>query len=237
MSGSQQPLPWAEAADAPAAPPAPPAAISAPLTKSNLKARGWTDEAIRRFLGEPDERREGARGSYRWVAHLYLASRVAAAEALPDFVSWRAERQERGDRARRAADRAAAARVEAARAWEPRIIRRPLAEVRLSAIAHYNERLARRCARAEEWGYESVDELPPPATEDSAPAFLDRIAVNYVRHRLTAYDGKMRALTGKQRGEEAIRLLRLRVLDAIAKAYPELAEEARRQRARREGTK
>jgi hypothetical protein len=72
------------------------------------------------------------------------------------------------------------------------------------------------------------------ATADSDPAFLARIAVNYVRHSLTRYERDLDRLAGKIGRGEGERLIRRKAYAAIAEAYPHLAAECGRQLAERE---
>ncbi len=213
-----------------------PAAVGAPpskpaLSKADLQSRGWTPHAIARFLGDPDSRRRVGWGE----EHLYRAPRIVEAESNPAFMDWKRSRDARGERAKKAANRAARALAEAARTWTPRIARLPIEEVRRRAIAAYNYRLDHRAVRASELHGDAF-ELPPPADESSPDEFLLRITVNYVRHQMTTYDGKLKALQGQPGGHDAEPLLRQRVFEVIAEVYPELADEARRQLSAREGS-
>ncbi|MBX9980399.1 MAG: DUF2293 domain-containing protein [Mycobacterium gordonae] len=68
------------------------------------------------------------------------------------------------------------------------------------------------------------------ATVASAdPAALQRWAVNYMRHVETDYDWLLDSVTGRVGVTEARRLIRARVLRAIADKYPYLAGECARQ--------
>lgn len=213
-----------------------PAAVGAPpskqtLSKAELQSRGWTPHAIRRFLGDPDSRHRIGWGEQ----HLYRAARIVEAERNSDFIEWKRGRDARGERGRKAAMKAARAVAEAARTWTPRIARLPIDEVRRRAIASYNYRLEHRAVRAAEVHGDAF-ELPPPADESSPADFLLRISVNYIRHQMTTYDGKLRDLSGRPGGHDAEPLLRQRVFEVIAEVYPELADEARRQLSAREGS-
>jgi hypothetical protein len=71
------------------------------------------------------------------------------------------------------------------------------------------------------------------ATLESDPSFLQRITVNYLRHRLSRYDSELERLFGKVGVRDAYAALNLKVYSAIADAYPELADECRRQEERK----
>lgn len=59
--------------------------------------------------------------------------------------------------------------------------------------------------------------------------FLERIAVNYVRHSLTPYERVMDDISGKPGFHEAYIVLKERILEKIAEAYPFLEPECSRQ--------
>jgi hypothetical protein len=200
------------------------------LTKADLKRRGWTDTAVAMFLGEPDRHRHNPLGRHNPIC-LFATARVLEAEMTAAFVMWKRGRDRRGERARRAAQRQAEALADRLRRWEPKIVCLPLEVVRRASVEAYNQYLDARALRGEG----EVVELPPPADAASPPPFLDRIAVNYIRHRLTAYDAQLAAMVGQVGGEEASLLVKRRVFEAIAVAYPELADEAHRQLERRCG--
>jgi hypothetical protein len=71
------------------------------------------------------------------------------------------------------------------------------------------------------------------ASANDDPAFLERITVNFIRHKLTRYDHELERLAGKVGVRRAVRVIRRRVYEAIAQAYPQYAAECRRQWRRR----
>lgn len=87
------------------------------------------------------------------------------------------------------------------------------------AIGHYNRRNPGKAASL-----------------DSDPQFVARIAVNFLRHRHSSYDSTRNALRAVATEDDRAfvgAIIKGRVLRAIARTYPMLAEEAGRQ-ARRE---
>jgi hypothetical protein len=85
-----------------------------------------------------------------------------------------------------------------------------MSEARVRAIESYNayqsERANREFARA-----------------DSAPEFLDRITVNFLRHCGTDYDELLTRMFGMVGTDEARVRLRCRIIEHIVAAHPELA--------------
>lgn len=65
------------------------------ITKAGLKARGWTDRAITKFLGEPDQTRPNPHYSSAAPMNLYRLSRVELAENSKEFVSFRETKRKR----------------------------------------------------------------------------------------------------------------------------------------------
>lgn len=189
------------------------------LTGTDLRRRGWTAAAASRFLGEPDAVVEKRRGGWLIRENRYSAARVAAIEAGEAFAAWAVER----DRRRRAAEVGLERAVAEAAAWSPAVPRKGLQELRQLAADHYNERLFRRMERRQDFAGR-------PAELGSAPAFLDRISVNYLRHAATRYDELLDKLDRMgRRGSGLASTIRRRALEAIREAYPELAAECDRQ--------
>lgn len=67
------------------------------------------------------------------------------------------------------------------------------------------------------------------ASEDSDPAFLERIEVNYIRHELTTYDMDLESVAGKPGLRDLKDAIREMIYEAIAEAYPDLAVECYQQ--------
>ena len=60
-------------------------------------------------------------------------------------------------------------------------------------------------------------------------ATIDRWTVNYIRDHLCAYDEELEGDAGKTRVSDAATRIRRKVYSEIARAYPDLADECRRQ--------
>lgn len=203
-----------------------PAPRTRELTQAALLRRGWTRDAITLHLGAPSRTRGTPWGGQ---AFLWGAARVLAAEATPAWRAWWAGRSaELAGFQRQREDRAARLAAEVQR-WTPAIRRLDLGALRQLAVDHYNRRAGGR-----RWREDEAGRAWTPANMESDPAFLDRICVNYIRHALTTYDGKLDRVSRARHGAiEAALLVKARVFDRIADVYPELAAEAARQKTRR----
>lgn len=199
------------------------------VTTGVLAERGWTEAAIRRFLGAPD--RTATNPVYRSAApmRLFSLARAAAVEATEEWAAWRASADQRSARSRAAAEtrrQALLAEVAALDIRVPAIEAARLAEL---AVEHRNRIDWDRCERR---GWD-----PDPATVDGVDeATLRRWKVNYLRHQRTIYDAALNDLYARVGRAEATEAIRERVYAVIAEKYPDLADEARRQAAERRMT-
>lgn len=201
---------------------------SAHLSLADLRARGWTPTIVARLLGEPDRITRNPHIRTAAPLRLYALARVEAAEATREFSVLLGAADRRSAAARDAAERrrqAVLARVAAVRISVPRLLPGELAQL---AVSHRNRRDRERLRPGDR-------HLPDPASVARAdPPALLRWQVNYLRHVLTDYDRLLDDLHGRTGRQEAERLLRGRVYQAIAAAYPSLRGECHRQLAARE---
>jgi hypothetical protein len=195
---------------------------------SALRERGWTETAIKRFLGDADQLRPNPVYRSAAPARLYDSARVGEAEASPGWQEWRTGAAKRSARSSAAAEtRRAALRAEIA-ALDIRVPLMDLDDLAERAVRHRNIRDA---DRAWDRGWDD----PEPAEAGSVDqATLDRWCVNYLRHRQMSYDADLDALYGRVGRGEAEAAIRRRVYEVIAAAHPSLAAECARQQAERE---
>ncbi len=193
------------------------------LNKKQLIERGWSLKLIARFLGKPDDVHRLGRYCEE---HLYFLPRVERLEKADEYVEVQAKTRLRRQRGKESARRQAAERLEQARTIIIRVRRLSDDELLEAAVEHFNFNRRghwRRCD--DDYIYDEFT----PADKSSDSAFLDRITVNYVRHELTSYDGKLRAQKGKIGGGDAVPIIRRRVFEEIICAYPKLEDECFRQ--------
>jgi nucleosome binding factor SPN SPT16 subunit len=179
------------------------------VTVSELRKRGWTDALISRFLGEPDDRRQNPHYRSGPPMKLYNTHRVVQAEATAEYRAAQDARKGRREAAqkalatkkRRIAENVASVKIEVPQIAKDELIR--------SACQSYNSG-----GRGDSWARESSD-----------PKFLERICVNYLRHRLTKYETHLQEIAGKVGVRDAYLEVKGKVLAAIAEQYDWLGDE------------
>ncbi|MEU0271989.1 hypothetical protein [Streptomyces sp. NPDC006307] len=195
------------------------------VTPAGLRERGWTDAMVRELLGEPDVQ---GRDPRRWSVapvRLYLLARVEAVERAPEFAACAAAAGPGSAAARAAADKRRRAVLAAIRAEPIRVPMLPGPELERRAVRH------RRLTAEDRPGDGGGGGPGPgrgPGPGPGPAGALVRWQVDYLRHALGRYDTLLDGLFGATGRAEAERLLRRRVYEAIAQAYPRLAPECRR---------
>jgi hypothetical protein len=185
------------------------------LNRTEVKLRDWTDSLIKKYLIAPDERRRNPRAGgapIQW----FLLERVLTAEASSEFAAARQALEKRRESGRQNAEKR---RQQIKEHIESLVIEVPNLE--------WDDLLRRACAN-----YNALprsDRNGSHATPNSDGEFLDRICVNYLRHVKTYYDSHLEAVFRKAGANDARLQIKLKVLDAIAKQYPELELECWRQ--------
>lgn len=192
------------------------------LNKKQLIERGWSLKLIEKFLFKPDDIKP--LGKY-CEEHRYWLPRIEKAEKLKEFKADQEKYLKRRDAGKMLARRRADKQIESARTMPIKIREMSYEDVLENAIWHFNCRNRGR-RYEDEYDYS-------PATENSDQLFLQRIAVNYIRHHLTSYDSKLFAQKGKVGGNQAVPIIRRRVFEEIALAYPNLSDECDRQMLKR----
>jgi hypothetical protein len=182
------------------------------LPASQLKQRGWTEALIIRFLGAPDDERPNPHYRSGPPMRLYNKHRVEQVEVSSEFREVQNSRRSKREAARKAIETKRRRLAEYVATVEITIPQLSKEELVRHACDHYNT------ARTDDnW-----------ASPDDDRAFLDRICVNYLRHR-PQYETELRKIAGKVACHDAYLNLKERVLDAIAEAYPWLSDECYRQ--------
>ena len=185
------------------------------ITPTGLKARGWTDGMIKKFLGEPDATRDNPHFKCAAPMKLYELKRVEKVEKRKTFL---AAQEASAPRKRSAAKGVATKREKAMEYARTVSIHVPTMD--------YNKLVKMACRSYNEWheydrnGYYNVGFTP--ADIDSDSDFLHRITTNYLRHECTSYEQELYKLFGKTGVHEAHDILQRRINDEIRRIYPEL---------------
>ena len=207
------------------------------MTKTDVKKRpGWNDDRLERYLGAPDFTTEN---SYRKnsTTNWYMTKRVEKAEKYKTFQK---EAQKAIDQhvKRKEAGRKAA---ETKRAKTRQLVEDRLKEVVLVqevkglkkrqlynlAVDHYNDLHEWRSIERNNYNFEYA------TVQGSSEDFLERIAVNFLRHDGTTYDEELEAYFNRVGKHEAINAVREHVYDLISHEYPYLSAECSRQMSER----
>ncbi|MFJ8130352.1 hypothetical protein [Streptomyces hydrogenans] len=185
------------------------------VSPAGVRRRGWTDAMMRELLGLPDVQGRDPRRFTPAPLRLYLLARVEAVERTPEFAA--ASSALVGTRGMAAVGVLAGGRraaVLAAVRTEPILVPRlPAAELERRAARHRHLLAARG---------------PGGRTAPAPAGSLVRWQVGYLRQALGRYETLLDGLYGDTGRREAERLLRRRLYEAIAAAYPALARECAR---------
>ena len=193
------------------------------LTLTALRKRGWTETLVVRFLGKPDKIRPNPHCRRGAPMKLFLSDRVYATESTSAFQAAMSAAEIRKD----AAAKGNATKAERLMTYVEGVV---IEEV---PVLDRDELIRRSCASynrhqmdlAIDRGWSDYRE----ADLDSDPAFLNRITVNFLRHKLTPYERELEAIARKV-GIGAVYLaLRVKVFAAIVAVYPWLKDECCRQ--------
>lgn len=197
------------------------------ITPTGLRQkRHWTDSMIRNILGEPDGTQCNPHYVMAAPMRLYLLARVDVAEVALDLEKMRVNSERRSSVARVAADMRRQNELELREKCNLGcMFDKPLAVVRSRAADHNAKMRAHHERQYEEYvercWWRSEGPRPRRGTAHPKVAAEDRWAVNYLRYQCTRYDDLLDAF-----GAGARAIMRRRVHNAIAEAYPELAESA-----------
>lgn len=190
------------------------------ICQSDLLIRGWTKTMIRDLLPTPHTTRLNPHYQKAAPMKLYAMERVIEIEATDAFKNLAMKAERRRVTAKESVATKRDSLLEQVDSIAINVPVLPEMELVKRACDSYN---AINAERGE--GH---------ATVRSAPFFLQRICVNYLRHECSSYEAELDKVAGKVAVAEARSIIREKVYDAIAEAYPELAEECSRQNKERQ---
>ena len=185
---------------------------------SKLKLRGWTDTLIRVLLGEPDQLKTNPHYRTGPKMRLYKLDRIIIAESTDAFLN----RRVRANGAKKAVGTKRLNLLEHVNSISIEINTISTEELTRLACEAYNDLWeGHHGFSRKEWKMANV-------TDDHL--FIRRITVNYLRHEVSPYEGTLKSLFGMVGVREGSKLIKERVLDRIAEAYPHLNSECNRQK-------
>lgn len=191
------------------------------ITKSGLKSEfGFTQKLIDDFLPEPQKKTNPVFKS-RSPMLVWKRDDVLAVMETPEFQ----EAYERTKRRRESAEKG----NDKKRAKTAELFDKAIAKISVKVIPA--ERLPRLAVESYDERQSSIHEIYRKANEDDVDsATLSRWVVNYIRHNLTNYDYALYAGKGHVGIHQEYQRYREAVLDKIAEAYPQYADECEKQK-------
>lgn len=185
------------------------------ITKTELKkSRGWTDKLISTFLEKPDIEYPNPRSKKAGNIKLYNIDRIEKVEATVEFKELNEKTKFKKDAARRAVETKISALLKSINEYKPEIPILTKDELFQKAIEHYNQLWIDRGK------YNKLNNTENPDEE-----FLIRISNNYLRHCLTDYEFKLRAIKSKVGTKAAYYLIKKKIQEEIVSIYPFLIPE------------
>ena len=197
-------------------------------SKREIKNRGWTDTAIKNFLGDPDKKVRNPR-SRRNKIQLFKVDRVHETESTPEFAQWKRKSAARREAALRAAETKRQKTLDRVESRLDSVVLKKSVrglsreELRRRAVESFEQlELDREIRSGGGYSAEVV-------TSRRSEGFFDRIEVNFLRHEGTVYDRELGEYFGATGVGQAVDAVRERVYGLIAAEYPHLGVECRRQ--------
>lgn len=189
------------------------------ISVTKLKERGWTDALIREYLEAPDKLCKNPFYSKGAPMRLYLLDRVESFEKSPVWRAALKKTKPRQASAIKAIQTKKEQLLEAVAQIQVVVPILPLPQIIQDACDAYNH-FHNSLDFDHDWRQ---------ATVNSDSVFLDRIAVNHLRHRLTSYEDDLAKVFGKVGVRCAYKEINQKIYVAISQAYPTLANECRQQ--------
>jgi hypothetical protein len=148
---------------------------------------------------------------------LWDIARVTGAETRAEFIAYQEQRRKRSAVAAKTAERKREKLLAAIKQMPITVERHPPDNVLEAGRRDWENWQANRRNDYGASGRDTPLETP------------QRWAVNFIRHNLTSYNGRLATIGGKLGVADAAQRIRQRVLEKIAEVYPEFAEECDRQ--------
>jgi hypothetical protein len=195
------------------------------LSKTVLKERGWTDAAIKKFLGGHDLEVKNPKFRSAAPCKLYEITRVEASESSDDWRDWYskslARRAKQSEISKAIAEKKRTELIDEMTAmieiadWIPT----SAAKLKSMAIRHYNQHQAEFEASRNKF------DSPGNRADGSESAdFLQRITMNWLRHEASNYEYVLSFLSGQIGRSEAYESVRFAVEAKILEVAPAIRD-------------
>ena len=188
------------------------------FTQSELLEQGWTKGLIVKFFSEPDARRTNPRYRSAAPVKLYSIEKVNAVVQTEEYKLARAKVEKRKLATKKAAD---SKRENSLKECENALERIKIERIpldRLRSLVLNNKQAW--------YDFNGIECYAHDADEDTVRRWM----VNYIRHNMTNYDYCLSVWKGSVGIKETYLSFHSRILDKIARIYPELSEECEEQK-------
>lgn len=192
------------------------------MSESKLKQRGWTKAAITKFLEKEDQLVPNPRYRHSSPMKLYSRKRVEYMERSDEFILWKRKHESKADSYKQVVHTKAKKLLDEVESWAVYVKELPISELKIKAMQSYNSFNNFKGTYRKDFDF-------TPASTMSNPRFLDRITVNYIRHKLIAYDNRLNQLFGKVACDQAYIAFNTKIYNKITEVYPMFKDECARQ--------
>lgn len=151
------------------------------------------------------------------LGKITILDKIVKTEQSADFQTSQSKSLKKSEKAKKTADKKRAETIKQAQNAEISIETVKIQKLRQLAVNAYND-----------WNLSKFTEKRATIHDDSL--FLDRITVNFIRQNLTVYDFLLVQQWDKVGKDYAVEIIRNRIFNLIGKEYPDLAQEAIRQK-------
>lgn len=191
-----------------------------------LKRPGWTLKTLEIF--DPRVAKEVPNSHYRSgpKSKLYMLTEIESIEKTEEFQNWVEKNQKRIKGAEKAVETKIHNLFELIDQMSVKV--RYVGDVLEKAIKTYNRWQEDEFQYFEDL-YGDTDFEVRHLNKKSDPDVLERIVVNYIRHKLTNYDRELEKIVGKVGKQFGYKKINQKIYDSIKEAYPEYADECDRQ--------
>jgi hypothetical protein len=206
------------------------------ITMSSLKDRGWTVALIDKYLPMPCKTKRNPHYKSGPPMKCYSMNRVLAMEGLDEFkIDF-----ERAKRRKQSAHIAILTKTNSLLhecndvEFNVQVLnKKELIKLATQKFNKFRKAKYHKYEATMECDFYEIDEKHPEpelATPESDKIFLDRICVNYLRHKQEDYDNSLNKIKGKTGRKHGYAAVKTKVLDVIAEKYPYLKDECERQK-------